>query len=293
MILLSVFSLISCNHDLDVSTPNFEISLKNTNFIVGDTVVFNFTGEIDYLTFYSGEIGHKYELRDRVTITGGTPLLQFTSYIQYGNQENSLKLLASTYFNGKIDSTLINYNWVDITNRATLSTGIDNTPSGEIDLSAFISQKPVYIAFKYVGLYDALQSQRTWTIKNFQINYKLNDSEVFPNVSSIADAGFISFDLKNPLKIWTQNATQIQIAGGAAKTPDNIDWIITKPLILNQVVPDKGVGIMGISSKSDSFKYIFLKPGIYDVVFICKNATVKEIKSIEKQFQITISAKKD
>jgi len=291
MILLSVFSLISCNHDLDVSTPNFEISVQDTNFIVGDTVVFNFTGEADYVTFYSGETGHQNEFRDRIALTGGAPLLQFTSYLQNKNQRDSLRLLVSTDFKGTIDSTLVNYHWVDITDRAILSTGIDNTPSGSIDLSAFISENPAYIAFKYVGKYNDLQPQETWTIKNLSIKYKIDSLNVFPIVSSIGDAGFISCDLKNPLKKWTQTATQIQMAGGAAKTADNIDWIIIKPLILNQVTPDTGVAIMGISSKIDHFNYVFLKSGTYDVAFVCTNATVKENKSIVKHFQITVNAK--
>lgn len=291
MILLSVFSLISCNHDLDVSTPNFEISVQNPNIKVGDTVVFNFTGEADYLTFYSGETGHQNEFRDRIALTGGAPLLQFTSYLQNINQRDSLRLLVSTDFKGTIDSTLVNYHWVDITDRAILSTGIDNTPSGSIDLSAFISEKPAYIAFKYVGKSNDLQPQETWTIKNLSVKYKIDSLNVFPIVSSIGDAGFISFDLKNPLKKWTQTATQIQMAGGAAKTADNIDWIIIKPLILNQVNPDLGVAIMGISSKIDHYNYVFSKSGTYDVAFVCTNATVKENKSIVKHFQITVNAK--
>jgi len=291
MILLSVFSLISCNHDLDVSTPNFEISVQNTNIKVGDTVVFNFTGEADYLTFYSGETGHQNGFRDRIALTGGAPLLQFTSYLQNGNQRDSLRLLVSTDFKGTIDSTLVNYHWIDITDNAILSTGIDNTTSGSIDLSAFISEKPAYIAFKYVGKYNELQPQETWTIKNLSVKYKIDSLNVFPIVSSIGDAGFISFDLKNPLKKWTQSSTQIQMAGGAAKTADNIDWIIIKPLILNQVNPDTGVAIMGISSKIDHYNYVFLKSGTYDVAFVCTNATVKENKSIVKHFQITVNAK--
>jgi hypothetical protein len=290
-ILLSVFSLISCNHDLDVSTPNFEISVQNPNIKVGDTVVFKFTGEADYLTFYSGETGHQNKFRDRIALTGGAPILQFTSYLQNVNQRDSLRLLVSTDFKGTIDSTLVNYHWVDITDRAILSTGIDNTPSGSIDLSAFISEKPAYIAFKYVGKYNELQPQETWTIKDLSVKYKIDSLNIFPIVSSIGDAGFISFDLKNPLKKWTQTATQIQMAGGAAKTADNIDWIIIKPLILNQVTPDTGVAIMGISSKIDHYNYVFSKSGTYDVAFVCTNATVKENKSIVKHFQITVNAK--
>jgi hypothetical protein len=291
IILLSVFSLISCNHDLDVSTPNFEISVQNTNINVGDTVVFNFQGDADYVTFYSGEFGHQYQYRDRISLTGGSSILQFTSYLQNKNQRDSLRLLVSTDFKGTIDSTLVNYHWIDITDKANLSTGTDNTPSGQIDLSAFISENPAYIAFKYIGKYNDLQPQETWTIKNISINYKIDSLNVFPILSSIGDAGFISFDLKNPLKKWTQSSTQIQMAGGAAKTADNIDWIISKQMILNQVNPDIGIAIKGISAPINQYNYVFSKSGTYDVVFVCKNATVKENKSIAKHLQITVNAK--
>jgi surface-anchored protein len=285
--------LLSCKDDLEVSIPNFNISIDKTVFNVGDTVTFNFTGKVDYLTFYSGEDGHDYKFRDRTTISEGIPQLQFTSYAQYGAENNTLHLLASTDFTGVIDSSLVNYTWVDITNRATLSTGTDNTSSGIIDLSDFISDKPMFIAFKYNGRYDLSSAQKTWTIKNFQINYivtsSTNSTKSYPIISSIGNAGFVSFDLENSQHTWKQTATQIQIAGGGVGTPDNLDWIITQPLFLNQVVPDKGVAISNLVTQPDHLDYVFSKPGTYDVVFVCSNATIKGNKMIEKEFHITIN----
>ncbi len=145
----------SCRKDLAFSEPDFEVSVAQDQYQVGDTVEFIFKGNPDYLTFFSGESGNNYANRERTSVTG-TPKISFTSFAQYGTQQNTLSLLVSTDFNGKVDADIAQATWTDITAQAKLSTGADNTPSGEIDLSPFADGDKTVLSQVYtVSAYDS------------------------------------------------------------------------------------------------------------------------------------------
>ena len=148
---------------------------------------------------------------------------------QYGTQVNTLQVLASNDFKQVYTAAgVAQGTWTDITSRATLSTGTDNTPSGIINLSDFLAQKkPIYLAFKYTGTTGS--TQKTWTISNLKFNLKLADNSLLP-ITDIASGGWAQVNVLNPAALWTISATQLRIAGGAATAADNEDWVISKPV---------------------------------------------------------------
>ncbi|WP_343702980.1 DUF5017 domain-containing protein [Chitinophaga sp.] len=278
----------SCRKDLAFSEPDFEVSVAQDQYQVGDTVEFIFKGNPDYLTFFSGESGNNYANRERTSVTG-TPKISFTSFAQYGTQQNSLSLLVSTDFNGKVDADIAQATWTDITAQAKLSTGADNTPSGEIDLSPFADgDRTVYVAFRYIGTQSATSAQKTWTIKNFQLYTETAGGEKVYSVNAIPAAGFTAVSIKNDEKKWTQNATQLQMAGGGANTPDNEDWIVAA-LIPNRVSPDWGVGIKDVTGTLNTYRYVLQQPGDREVVFVASNANVTGAKSVVRKINIRVS----
>lgn len=280
--------ILSCKKDMELSAPDFEVAADRSTYKIGDTVNFSIDGEVDYLTFYSGESGNNYENRERTSVTG-VPKLSFTSFAQYGTQVNTLKLLVSNDFNGKVDQQIGNANWTDVTSLVTLSTGVDNTPSGELDLTPYINgDKPIFIAFKYNGLMSASSAQKTWTIKNF-LQFILTDKgEKLPVISSIASAGWTAVSITNDVQKWTQNATQIQIAGGGANTPDNEDWMVAT-LRPKAISPDRGLGIKDVSGKVASYQYVLKEAGEREVVFIGSNANVGGAKTSIRKVKISVT----
>ncbi|MCU7694650.1 DUF5017 domain-containing protein [Haoranjiania flava] len=276
----------SCSKQLSTEPLNFNVETASATYNVGDTVTFFFSGNPDFISFYSGEEGNNYDNRERTTIDG-TPRLQFTSYAQYGTQLNTLQLLVSNDFKESYDEAGINAaKWTDITSQATLSTGADNTPSGVVDLSDFLAQKkPVYIAFKYTG--TSGNAQKTWTIKSLTVDLLKKDGSVLP-VTDIATAAWRQVSIKNPAAVWTISATQLRIAGGNAAAEDNEDWVISKLLYLNNVLPDVAVPVKNIAQKVDSYKYVFSKSGAYKVVFLAVNATADVQQATTKEIQLTI-----
>lgn len=59
--------------------PEFEVTTEQTTYQKGKPVVFNLLGDPQSLSFYSGEVGYNYALRDvslniSIPIQGGTTL---------------------------------------------------------------------------------------------------------------------------------------------------------------------------------------------------------------------------
>lgn len=163
--------------------------------------------------------------------------LEFTSYRQYGYQSNTLSIWVSTDFSGDYTEEGINKaTWVEITPRATLSTGADNIPSGPIDLSDFASQGPIYLAFRYTGVGGT--TQRAWTIKNIVIKNKLDDGTEFP-IATISDAGWgwVRLNPSSSQQRWVITETQLQFVGGNETYGSNLGWVISKPIDLKKLPP--------------------------------------------------------
>lgn len=292
-IILSIITIIAvsailtaCRKELRPDPVSFNVTTTGNDYQAGDTVSFNFSGNPDMITFYSGEPGSVYDFKGR-TSADGISQMQFTSYVQAGTQTESLALLVSTDFDGTYSGTGISSaTWTDITSQATLSTGDNNTPSGIIDLSSFINDdKPVYFAFKFTGVTGSVQ--RTWTIKNFEINLAMPDGSKFVT-ANMTTAGWKAVNVKNSAKAWAISASQLQIVGGTADEADNEDWLITAPLVLNKVNPDRGVPIKDISILLEEFSHIYSNPGVYKVVFEAFNAAGTTHNSAKKEIEITI-----
>lgn len=288
-----VLLMCSCNKK-EVTPLDFSVTTPSTTYKVGDSVVFNFTGNPDFITFYSGESGHQYKYATR-DFAEGTPIMQFGSYRQYGIHDSTLHIMVSknftgSYTTGGVDSAT----WTDVTSRATLSTGANQTPSGQIDLSDFTGQDnaPLYIGFKYHDTTNGTSSLRTWTITNFTLNTVLEDSSVVA-VSTQATAGWKDVTYLTPAAAWiitnTGSSPSLKINGGAAGGPENYNWVISGALYTNKVSPDVGVVLKNISARLPQYVYQFSSPGTYDVTFSAVNENIYGRKQVIKTIQITVT----
>ncbi|MBB5441185.1 hypothetical protein HDC92_004892 [Pedobacter sp. AK017] len=285
--------VLSACTKIKVETPDFSVTAEKTDYKVNDTVRFIFNGSVQNITFYSGETGKKYEYKDRINETG-IPQLQFTSYQQNTGETNTLQLLASTDFNGTYTSEAIAAaTWTDISSRAVLSTGADNTASGNINLADFFNpeNKPLFLAFKYQGYTHAVLKQPTWTIRTFNVTNTLNDGKKSV-ITAIDNVGWYNVDYKNPIVKWAVASTgQVTINGTQAGSDNsaNDDWTITRPLQLKSVTPDAGVPIQFVSSavlKNYSYKYTIA--GTYKVSFLAYNNGGGEQKEVVREIVINV-----
>ena len=295
-IIMIAFVFASCSKSLSVDTPELNVSLTNARSTVADTLVyklgdtckFALSGYVGNIAFYPGTVGFEYKNRERVTAEG-TPRLQFTSYLQWGSQVNTLKILATSNLD-KVDSaTVVNAAWTDITSRATLSTGTDNTPSGIINLAdVAVAGKPLYIAFKYTGTTGSVQ--HTWTFKNLTITNLLPTG----NAITVADLNTVAFtsygNVWSPASSkWLATTAQLQIVGGAATAPDNTSWAVSKALKLNEIAPDISISLKSIGTANiTSYNYKYATVGTYTASILAFNNSADESSAILKEFFIKI-----
>ncbi len=288
-IILISFSLFSCMNN-EVPDVDFGVTTLKTTYKVGDTITFNFAGNPDFISFYPGIAGSDYQFKERTILEGKTQI-QFTSYKQNGQQLNSLKLLVSTDFIGTFNKAgLASATWTDITDRAILSTGTDNTASGVIDISEFVKpDKNIFVAFRKTDTQSATLKPNQWTIKNFNLDVKLANESLYP-VASIGNAGWLAVDSLNSAIKWSISSTALTCAGGALNSVANEDWIITKALTPLNITPDLAIPIKWVDTKrTESFNYIYKTAGTYELVFVASNQSVYDVKKMEKRITLTIT----
>ncbi|MDQ8005883.1 MAG: DUF5017 domain-containing protein [Pedobacter sp.] len=288
-LLVLSLGLASCAKE-EVIAPSFDVSAKSLTYKVGDTINFNFNGQADILTFWSGEDGRNYDNRERTILTGGVVRMSFTSNVQFGQQVRNLQVYLSNDFTGQYTTTGVeSATWIDLTDRFTYGTTTTSVNSGNIDISDVLKPgTPFYIGFKYDGQpVTGTNTQRTWTVNALNIN------NTFPsgNVSQLmtqATAGYLFVNILNPNNFWAFNGNAI-IFRPASSTIASLDWAITSPIIADRTKPDVGAGIKSFAdNKLESYSYVYTKAGTYKVVFVASNATVSGQKTVLKELNITI-----
>ena len=290
-IIIAVAILSSCQKRYELaSLDSFEVQLEKNSYSVGDTVRFMMQGNPDNIVFWSGEDGHNYAYRNRTSVEGNTILLDFKSYSQYGVPDPStLKLLVSTDFSGTYDDEgITTAEWTDISDRAILSSGQDQTPSGSINLDDFAAQnKDMAIAFRYkTTVLKTSTTQNRWVIRSF--NLKSVDEQGSENVlATMATAGWEAFNFSGANTAWTVSSAQLLSARNFTEFDD--DWVVTKQFNPNAATPDKGQAIKNISEKMADHTHIYTKAGTYKVIFVATNANVKHEDTILKEMEITIT----
>lgn len=285
------FFFISCVDNEDVDMPSFNVNTEKNVYKVNEEVQFNFDGSPDYLVFFSGEDGYRYDYIDR-TSESGSPSLSFNSKRSTGNQENTLFLMISSDFNGTMDyENVMKANWTDLTSRAKwpIGTNANNVASGSIDLSEF-KGNPVYIAFKYVGY--AGSAQRRWDLSSVVLTNKVDtDKSAYKIWENALSPRFFSVFTPDTCQVgWKTPATTLTAQGYSyADNIYNEHWLISSPVDLDSFKPDVGVSIKSQSSNMPLFySYQYKLPGTYKVTFLAKNITIGQSKEIIREIELTI-----
>jgi hypothetical protein len=302
ILLASLFVLQSCTKELQLEEVSFDVVADSTSYNLGSKTTFTFSGKPEFINFYSGEIGKRFEFKDRDT-ANGTPVLRFNSQMNNGTQPNTLKLMITSVLNGLIDSSsIVNTAWTDISSRAVWATNATATSSGNINLSDFAAlNKPVYIAFKYNAAAGSIQNR--WTLTGFSLRNILSDgtSYVIDSVPTVTAA--VNYGNATNLPVWMGQRTAgtpsvldvratMIVAGAstaAAATSAVEAWIVTGPVNLKKVTPDAGVPIQTISNYVPFTTYTYTKSGTYNAVFVGSNINVNKQSEASRKLAVTIN----
>lgn len=313
---------MACTDDLE--NPVLDISVDTANavgeedgipvFKTGSDVKFLLNDQSDIITFYSGEVGSEYRYKDRTELGGeATPSLYFKTMLQYGNKFNSLFVMLSTDFAGftsdkETDAQNIsNATWINITDLCNLPT-TKNAPNNEtetplIDLSDY-KGKNLFIAFRFNCTNG---EESTFTVSNFRIFNESEGSQFI--ISETGTAGWIAYDFhatgtQDPYstnggvtsgtitnKTWntTKAVSEDKISVGGSNTSENDDWLISSPINVSTISPDKGTGIKGFGDvRLKTYSYTYNTAGVYTVTFVGFNSYMDDKKLVLKEIKIKI-----
>ncbi|WP_293954079.1 MULTISPECIES: DUF5017 domain-containing protein [unclassified Sphingobacterium] len=297
---LALYSLQSCEKK-EVTPLHLEIGTAKSSYKVDEPVVFQIGGNPDQLTFYSGEEGHKYSYRERTKAVPMAVTVEFASNRRYGTdaqQPRSLRLLVSQRFSGIYQAdAIVESEWVDITPAFNLS-GIQSSdavylPSGRVDLFKLSNlgftidpNALVYFAFKYTGSTGSTQPR--WWINLFNLNTLTTEGVTLP-IATLQGAEWRSIGLQGSSVSWLLSSSGLRFQGGGAAISSNLVWAVSKPLDLTSVTPDKGVALKNMSTRINSYAYIFRTPGNYEVTFVGNNVNAYGENPVTKTIQLTIT----
>ena len=307
IIFFALIAFTSCDNLLE--DVKFDVALSPDNvYKVGENIRFDFTGNPNYISFYSGEQGFNYDNIQRSVANdeGLKILLSFVAKVESRPANGSLKVLFSNTFSG-INGTnfeedslgITNGNWIDKTSECKLPTAMNGTATVNLDVTEFMG-KNTCIAFKYEAESSSLSGQPKWTISNLKIILKYpNGLEVSGIKAPIM--GFTAFDMLNKSNTpylssndpgrWNTSSPQVSLVMNytQAGAPKNIDYAISSPLILNSTIPDIGFAISDLRDKITSHEYQYQFPGEYNVAFVAKNANVYGENAVVKRVSFTIT----
>lgn len=298
-IIFMLMLLVSCNNQL--SNPvDFSFSAASQNSSVsGDTlvvsksvpVVFTFGGNAEFITFYSGEVGHEYdkrELKETPVSDIDSCYLSFTNKPQFGNIPGTLKVYLSTSFTGlklsdkKTDSlAVLNHSWINLSDTCNLSATNNVTNNSKISLKSYVNSK-ITLAFRYKTV-DNTAIQPTWQIGNLKV--VVRDKKGAMTTLSANDMGFNALDLLNSTSpysaaggtgIWDLTSvgaasSVIKIVFSGAGQALNDDWLVSTPKLATTRIPDTGVAVKSVSTSVTTYQYTFNTAGVYKIGFRAMN----------------------
>lgn len=309
--LIGLWLLSAC--EKDTSEIVFDVSADRVTIKAGESVNFKLTGNPDNITFFSGEMGKRYDFVGRSSATG-IPKLKFDAKLENAATPQGLSVLVSNKFEGlvftldslnmrQIDTESSNKNiskpdiWSDISSQATWPATQNATKTSELDLSSFaIANKPVFIAFKWSG--DAGVNQSKWTINNLSIVNYLPDGTSYTignlTTNSITNYGYSGAtfspgwkDFKASGDIsWIVGTSSLAVTGKtAASSVSSESWVISGAIDLTKVTPDWGTAIKGMSATVATTTYAYKVAGTYTATFV---AYERGIQIAMKQIQVVV-----
>lgn len=310
-IALVAFLAASCKQEL-LFDAACKVTLDESNtYRAGEPVTFNIAGTSDGITFFSGENGHQYKYRDRnVVPVEDITAIRMTSRIQprYG-KDNSLDIYFSDSYqfnlkgdDGAADRAAITAmyeggmeGWDKVYSEdATINAWNDY----EFDLTKYASSFSVAFHWHSTSQGQTVTQRSYWIDASIDVSLK----GVSPSSKTLKDLEVISVMMNeerdaywknhsNGSVVFNNSAAQYVFQGcAAAEYPYDFDvWVISRPISLNSVSPDQCEVVKNITTKADTFKYVYNEPGTYIATFVGVNETVQGRSEDLKEVRVTIT----
>lgn len=278
------------------------------------TVNFHFTGDPDFITFYSGETGAEYANINRTELAENeiTSELSFGTFAQYGFPEGTLRVYLATSFEGisktdyikDIEAVNDYTGWIDISDQCDLPTKASGTSEVTIPMNEYMGEN-LRIAFQYLTTDNSVVQSR-WEINDLKIINTLTVDNSTTTLSA-GSIGFTALDMYatsssdayvtatdktsgkwNLASISSLSNPQMSIHSSSAGASLNHDWLISGEFKLNGCDPDVGTGIKTITQRVTSHSHTYSSPREYTVTFIATNANMDHISQVIRELKIRV-----
>lgn len=314
--------------DVNVATSeNASFDGKTITVKAGTPVEFQFSGNPDYLTFFSGEIGKEYRYRERTEVDleeVESSKLTLDIQTQYGNTDKMIfNIMVSETFPGlytanfQADSVLVEQHdgWQtliskdQIKNPGNSSDKTPNPQSFEIDMSPYLGKRIAFaVMYKYTE--EITVAQTKVYLQNMKITNKLtNGSEPSLTATSF---GFTPINMMNRHNLSDQKSMTSNRAYGTvtnntagiwnfvdmnnffihssnANTVPKYSWLVSNLFVVNGCTPDAGTGLKNISQRLDSYTYTYATPGTYTATFVATNGNYKQESQVVREYTVVVT----
>lgn len=294
----------------------------------GTPVEFLFNGDPDFLTFFSGEEGKKYQYKDRITVDENdieSSTLKLDLQSQYGSlaaldfhlyvSDNDFPGLYKNNF--EEDSVMVEKHegWTDLIAPDQLPAPT-STKSFDIDMKPYLGKR-IVIAAMYKGI-DNSKTQPKFYFKNMQIVNKMTDGT--ETALGAGSFGFAALNMLNKHKlkdqkdlvekakvtntaygttnknapnisgIWNlENMNNFWIHSTGTNGALKYSWLVSNLLVVNACTPDAGTDLKNISQSLESYKYTYNTPGTYTATFVATNANYKQESTVVREYKVVVT----
>lgn len=300
--------LQSCDDLEEVTKPNFNINFP-ASVKVGEPVTFTVENTPDFLLFYAGDFGREYKHRNRVN-ADGTVTMSFKNAQKWGLGANATGTLSVWYSrdydgNGTPEGVTA-ATWTDISDRFGIDARRPYTfnplfESGVIDITDLADGNPIYFAFRYFCDNTSVRPSEWW-LDDLKIQMVVENAPGPFTVATERKPGFKTVDVQGIDQRWNSNkwywdsgrgVDGLWRMRGAVKIGGvwvtNDDWLITNPINLTKVDPDKGTPLKTFSEKLEAFEHTYTTPGTYTITLIGNNETIHGKEEVVKEYTITVT----
>lgn len=289
--------LMACSKEKLLEDPNFDVKTSSNTYKVGDRINFNFSGNPDIISFYSGEVGNDYNYLSGRLMSAIAKTSFYTSKLSTG-QPDQLEVLVSSDFNGVYTIENVQAaNWEPITSAFNYATGTPEVFSKEAVISDAVAKKDnIFLGFRYRTKPRAQAGNllgARWRISN--LSFQLI-SDALIDQKALAPNSFMNVVVSSNYETNRVRLSSIYVEfnGNATNTAEATEgWLITDAVPYNGFVDygaDKSKQIKTVGTPNVSnFTHVYDAPGTYKVVFIGANANVSGSKQIKKEITLTIT----
>lgn len=308
--IVAMATMVSCDNLWTIETQDtLTITLRNDKVYTQEDVVFDFSGDADVISFFSGEKGSEYDYFSSERTYEGVPYFTFSSAFQAGDQwllqnesnveKRPLSILYSTDFAGDYTAEGVSAaTWMDITSKFTFpESKVSNakdpalaTSAGTYPLAELLAEgdmdKRITFAVRYhmnpvTGVVEGKERSRA-AIHNFSITNRNEEENMSVDYASQADLDFTLIASGYNAADTTANYLPIKASylwfDCATSQPDEREvWAVSRTITIDGTIHggcDTPICIKSYANMAPTkYIYSYSEVGDYDIYFMITNTS--------------------